>query len=123
MAHAKLSRKKTSALTTALFLVGLAICGFTESWWPTLMLVIGIPLALRQYLLGRPYDMAVTLVVFVGVYITVIFSIPWKFLLPILFTIGAIYIFFREWFGTSGISEEEKEEDINHEIEESEKKD
>ncbi len=118
MAKVILSRKKASALFTSLFLVGLAICAITESWWPSIMLAVGIPLALRQYLTGRYYDMAVSFVVFVGVYVTVIFDIPWKLLLPILFTLGAIYIFCREFFGTRGTSEEEVDDDTNHEIEE-----
>lgn len=122
MAHLKFSRKKASALFTALFLVGLVICAMTESWWPTIMLAVGIPFALRQYFLQRYYDMAVALVVFAGAYVTVVFNIPWTLLLPILFTLGAIYIFCREFFGTQGISEEERDEDTNQEIEESKKK-
>lgn len=122
MAQPKLSRKKASALFTALFLVGLAICAITEIWWPSIMLAIGIPFGIRQYFLGRYYDMAVSLVVFIGAYVTVVFDIPWKLLLPILFTLGTIYIFCREFFGTSGTSEQERDEDTNHEIEDNQKK-
>ena len=123
MNHPKFSRKKASALFTLLFIAGLTICVITETtWWPTIMLAIGIPFSFRQYLLGKYYDMTVALFVFVGAFVTVTFNIPWKLLLPILFTIGAIYIFFREFFGTQGVSEEEKYEDTNEEIEESKKR-
>ena len=122
MAKQKLSKKKAQALTFALFLIGLAILTLTKTWWPPIMLVIGLPLALQQYLLGRFYDMIITLVVFIGVYITVQFQIKWDILLPVLFTIGGIYIFVREFFGLKETTEEEKEEDINKEIEEIEEK-
>ena len=120
MSQKIMSRKKAHALSFALFLIGLAILTFTKSWWPSIMLVVGLPLALRQYLLGRMYDMIITLVVFIGVYITVQFQIKWDILLPVLFTIGGIYIFFREFFGPKKISEREKEEEKNKEIEEKE---
>lgn len=124
MAKKIMSKRKAHALSVALFLVGLAILSLTKTWWPYLMLIIGIPLALRQYLIGRKYDMLISLIVFLGVFITVEFHINWEILLPILFTLGAIYIFFREFFGPKSAEEEkEKEEDLNKEIEEESKKD
>ena len=122
MHHPLTSKKKAHAISTALFLLGLAILIFTDAWWPGIMLAIGIPLALRQYLLGRSYDMGITLLVFVGTFITVAFDITWRVFLPILFTIGAIYVLFREFTGADGEKEDEREEDLNHEIEEKNKK-
>ncbi len=123
MAHPITSKKKAQTISTALFLIGLAVLIFTEIWWPGILLVIGLPLALRQYLLGRTYDMGITLVVFLGAYITVQFDISWRILLPILFTLGALYILFREFFGPQDeTTEAEKEEDLQHEIEEKKKK-
>ncbi len=118
----KLSHKKTSALCTALFLVGLALISFFDYWWPGIMLAVGIPLAIRQYLHGKHTDVVVTLLVFLGVFITVQFNIPWKLLLPILFVVGAIYIFFRDFLESREESEVEREEDLNEEIEEEERK-
>jgi hypothetical protein len=86
------------------------------------MLAIGIPLALRQYLLGKTYDMLISLLVFVGTFVTVEFDISWRVFLPILFTLGAIYILFRELFESSTHSEAEDEEDLNHQIEEKRRK-
>ncbi len=82
------------------------------------MLIVGLPLALRQFLLGRTYDTIVTLLVFVGTFVTVQFDISWKIFLPVLFTLGAIYILFREFMGPDETPEDEKEEALNHEIEE-----
>ena len=84
------------------------------------MRVVGIPFAFRQYLLGRTYDMIVSLVVFLGVFITVQFQITWNVLLPVLFTLGGLYVFFREFFGPKDITEADIEENQNKEIEEEE---
>jgi len=118
MAHPLTSKKKAHAISTALFLIGIAVLIFTGVWWPGIMLAIGIPLALRQYLLGRTYDMAISILIFIGSFVTVQFDISWRILLPVLFTLGALYILFREFFSPDPISEEEKEEDLQHEIEE-----
>ena len=116
------SHKKIQALCVGLFLIGLALITFFNYWWPGIMLVAGLPLGIRQYLLGKYYDVAVTLVVFLGVFFTVQFHIPWKLLLPILFVIGAIYIFFRDFIESKEESEVEREEDLEKEIEEEQHK-
>ena len=125
MAQRITSKKKALALSTALFLIGLAILVVTEAWWPGIMLAVGLPLALRQYLLGRTYDMCISLLVFVGTFVTVQFDITWRVFLPILFTIGAIYVLCREFMSPDDEDEEdevEKDEDVQHEIEEEKKK-
>lgn len=116
------SKKRAQAFSTALFLLGLAVLIFTEDWWPGIMLAVGLPLALRQYLLGRTYDMVVSLLVFIGTFITVKFDISWRIILPVLFTIGAIYILCREWTESQQTNEAEREEDLLHELEERKKK-
>ena len=74
-------------------------------------------MAFRQYLLGRFYDMVITLFVFVGVFITVQFDI-WEVLLPVLFATGGIYLLFREFMEGKEETLAEEEEDLNHELEE-----
>ena len=118
MPHPYVSKKKAHTISTAIFLLGLAFLIFTDDWWPGIMLAVGIPIAVRQYLLGRHYDMGVTLLVFVGTFVTVQFDISWRVFLPILFTIGAIYILLRELLNLDGSNEAETEEDLNHEFEE-----
>lgn len=116
------SRKRAKALSVALFLIGLAIVSYMGAWWPGIMLAVGIPLALRQYLLGRHYDMMVSLFVFIGVFVTVQFNISWEILLPVLFALGGVYILFREYLESTEETLEEEEEDINQEIEEDQHK-
>ena len=122
MAHPLTSRKKAQALSTALFLLGMAVVIITDTWWPGIMLVVGLPLAARQYLLGRTYDMMISLLVFVGTFVTVQFDISWRIFLPMLFSLGAVYILIREFTESSTRSEVEDEDDLNHEIEEKKKR-
>jgi predicted membrane protein len=118
MAHQKMSRRKAHSLSFALFLIGLALVAYFKYWWPGIMLAVGIPIAVRQYLLGKIFDMIVSLVVFIGVFVTVQFQIKWDIILPVLFTIGGLYIFFKEFFGPKEDPEVEDDEDQAHEIEE-----
>jgi hypothetical protein len=115
------SKRRAKALSTALFLVGLAIVSYLGAWWPGIMLAVGLPLALRQFLLGRHYDMGITLFVFIGVFITVQFEIHWEVLLPVLFAVGGIYVLWREYVESKEPLAEE-EEDMNQEIEEDQHK-
>lgn len=121
MPQAITSRKHAKAISTAVFLIGLAIISYLQQWWPNIMLAIGIPLALRQYLLGRHYDVGVTLFVFIGVFVTVQFNISWEILLPVLFALGGIYVLFREYIESTETLAEEEEE-INQEIEDEQHK-
>lgn len=111
MTQAIMSKKGAHALTFALFLLGIAFLLFIKAaWWPTIMLAIGLPLALRQYLLGKRYDMTVSLIVFVGIFITVRFNIAWEHILPVLLTIGALYIFLKEFIAPEDNCEEKNKE-------------
>ncbi len=120
MARPSTSKRTAKVISLGCFLLGLAIVTYLGTWWPSIMLVVGIPLAIRQYLLGRHYDVGITLFVFIGVFITVQFDISWEILLPVLFTIGGIYIFVREFLERH--SESEDEEELNQELEEQEHK-
>lgn len=116
--HPKVSKKRAKSISSALFLVGLGIVGFTGTWWPGIMLAIGLPLALRQYLLGKSYDVFVTLLIFVGVFVSAQFNASWEFLLPVVLVTGGIYVFFRDYIESRNAPEDVKEEDLNEEIEE-----
>ncbi|MEM7175646.1 MAG: hypothetical protein AAF443_06960 [Chlamydiota bacterium] len=119
MAKPLISKKRAHALSSALFLFGLAFLFLSDSWWPGTMLVIGVPLALKQFLLGKVSDSLLSLAIFVGFFIIAQFDISWKILLPILFVTAAIYILCREWVeGSIAASEAEIDTDLNKEIEE-----
>ncbi|NGX44024.1 MAG: hypothetical protein K1060chlam3_00182 [Candidatus Anoxychlamydiales bacterium] len=120
MAQPIMSNRKAQSLSFALFLIGLAIITYFKYWWPGLMLTVGLPIALKQYLVGKRFDMIISLIVFLGAFITVQFDIKWEVVLPVLFTIGGLYVFFREFFGPKDITEADIEENQNKEIEEEE---
>lgn len=122
MTRPVVSQKKAKSICIALFLVFLAILSYTEKWWPGILLVVGLPLALKQYFAAKKYDVLITLFVFCGGFITEHNEFSAPILLPVLFTIGAIYVFCRDWIETSCLTEEEQEEDLNEEIEEEQHK-
>ncbi len=119
MAHPKLSHRRASSLSLALFLLGLAILSLTDTWYPGIFIVVGTPLALRQYFRGNIYESILTLTIFGGLFILFTFeNLPWKILLPILFTLAAINILCREFMSARRHDEAEEEESLNIEIEE-----
>ncbi len=120
MAKHLIAKNRARALSTALFLVGLAIILFLDAWWPGIMIVIGIPLSLKQFLQGRFHDAAISLFVFVGFFIIAQFNISWKILIPILFIMGAIYVLCKEWVSSS--TGEDNEETSTIDIDDEDKK-
>lgn len=118
MAQPLTSKRRAKAISSAVFLIGIALIMYLDAWWPGIMAVIGIALAIKQSLEGRHYDTILTLAVFIGFFIMAQFNISWKILLPILFVMAAIYILCKEWVENRLLSEEEREADLNKELEE-----
>ena len=119
MAHPKVSYRRAKAISGSLFLIGAAILLLTDNWWPNILLVIGIPLAIRHYLLGRTYDMFLSLAIFGGGFIASGWDIKWDILAPVILVIAALYMLAREFFDPELYSEAEDEESLNREIDES----
>jgi len=113
MAKPVLMRKRAKIVALIIFLLSLVIITFLGTWWPGIMLAVGLPLAILQYLQGRMYDMWVSLFVFVGAFVTVQFNIKWEIFLPVLFAIGGIYIFFREFIYSRSTEDDEMKDDKN----------
>lgn len=111
MSKPVLLRKRAKIVALVVFFLGLLILTLIGNWWPGIMLVVGLPLAILQYLQGRHYDMGVSLFVFFGAFVTVQFNIRWEVFLPILFAIGGVYIFFREFLFSRSTEDEEFDED------------
>jgi len=81
---------------------------YFQAWWPGILLVLGLPLALKQFLERRRRDALVTLIVFVGFFSLARFDIPWKIFLIILFVMAVIYILCKEWFEGYFFSKEKR---------------
>ncbi len=114
------SQKKAKNIAVVLFLIGLVIVSLTGGWWPGLLLAVGIPLSIKHYLLGQRYDVLMILVVFVGAFASITYEFSWPVLLPVLFTLGAIYLLCRDLMDEHVVAEDE--EDLNEEIQEEQHK-
>lgn len=98
MATPLASTKRAKAISLSLFLTGLAITAFLKAWWPGILLTIGIPLSVRQFLLGKTYDACLSLFIFAGIFLCVLFNLEkGEIALPVILIIGSIYVLFREF--------------------------
>jgi len=115
MAKPLMRTNRAKALSTALFLVGMGVLFFFHSIWPAILLVIAIPLALRQFLLGRTQDAFVSISIFALFFFVANFNVSWKILAPILFVMAGIYILCKEWVKEEEerLEIDEKEDDKN----------
>lgn len=99
MAEPLLSKGKADAISNGIFLICLGILLYSsERWWPGILLAIWASLALRQYLTGRIFDLAVSSFILLGLFLATAFEISWSTLMPVLFVIGGIYLVLREYY-------------------------
>lgn len=102
-----LSYPKASAVSTGIFFLGLAANAYYDAWWPYIMLTIGLSLALRQFLVKKFYDAFISLLIFIGIFITVHFNLT---LLPVIFIIAGLYILFKAMQNEPETIEDEDDE-------------
>lgn len=112
------SQKKASTAYLSIFLIGLGILIWTSYWWPGIMVVLGLAISVRQFLLGHNYDAWVSIGVFGAITFLSLFKINWDVILPVIFIVAGLYIFFRDFIDFETRSEMEIEEDLSIEIEE-----
>jgi hypothetical protein len=114
------THRRANSISLGLFLIGLGIVTYFGIVWPFILLVIGVALLFRQYFRGRLYDMAITTLIFGGLFIFYFFNISSDVLMPVLFTIGGLYLIFREYFVFKDRVGEDRIEDDAQEIEDEE---
>ncbi|MCB1118460.1 MAG: hypothetical protein KDK65_00710 [Chlamydiia bacterium] len=93
----KMSTKKAGAISTGVFLISLGAIVYTGFWWPGILLALAAMLGIRQYLTERYFDMVVTLIILLGVFLTTWLQVTWDVLVPIVFVLGGIYVIYREY--------------------------
>ncbi|KAF3362808.1 Uncharacterized protein PHSC3_000667 [Chlamydiales bacterium STE3] len=98
MGYFILEKRKADALANGIFLVGLGILFYTGFWWPGILLVLFANLAIRQYFTHRIFDLMVTSVILLGLFLLSFFSLSWDVLMPVLFIFGGLYIILKEYF-------------------------
>jgi len=113
------TKKKAEAISNGAFLIALGILFLTNGWWPGILLAIWIFLGLRQYLTGRFYDLTLTTVILVGLFIISVFNINLTVLFPVLFVLAGIYLIFREFFFPEDTNGEDKSQEIKDDIDDS----
>lgn len=119
MTFTKLSKKKADTIANGVFLISLGILFYTNSWWPGILISIWAMLATREVLTARFYDLIISSLIFIGLFIVYYLNIEWAVLMPVLFVIGGIYLIFRESFYSTEESETEINDETEKEIEES----
>lgn len=95
------SRRKIEAVSNGVFLISLGILFYTNAWWPGILLAIWAALAVRQYLTNRKWDLIISSIILLGLFIVSFFNIDWHIVLPFLFILGGAYIIFREYLVAS----------------------
>lgn len=112
------TQRRADTISLGLFLIGLGSLMYINSFWPWILLLIGVSLVTRQHLRGRRYDMAITSFVFGGLFLFYFSEIDWAELMPVLLVTGGIYLIFREYLVTKKRFGKEKVEDERENIEE-----
>jgi len=116
MAQALVSKRKATAISNGVFLIGLAMLIYTGYWWPGILLVVWANLFLKQYLTGRVYDATITSVLLLGLVALSVLNLGITALGPILLVVGGIYIIFREYTFAEDTNGEEKSEEIKDDM-------
>ena len=116
-----LSKRKSDIIGNGVFLIGLGILFYINSWWPGILLPIWASLGSRQFLTGRIYDLVLTTVILWSLFIVYFFKIDLTSLLPVLFVLGGIYIVFREFFYADDTNGEDKAKEITDDIDDGKK--
>lgn len=112
-----LSKKKADAISNGIFLVGLGFLVYTQAWWPGILLVLWATLAFRQYATDRIYDLIISSIILLGLFLLIFFNINWTVIIPVLLVLGGIHIIFREYCVAEGVESEDPIEEHEKEIE------
>jgi hypothetical protein len=98
MSNVILSKRKADAISNGVFLIGLGVLFYTNAWWPGILIILWVALALRQFLTGRNYDAVLSTIILIGLFLISYVKVDWSILVPVLFVIGGIYLIFKEYF-------------------------
>ncbi len=88
--------KKVENISHGALFIGLGVLALLDSWWPGLIIVLGIFFTLKNALSKNYFKMLISVLSFVGAYICVQYPLmmSWSFVLPFaLFAIGAEKLF------------------------------
>lgn len=115
------THRHANSISAGVFLISLGILFYTKAWWPGILLALLVSIGIKDYLRGRIYDLFLSIFVLGGLFIFFFFNAEWFVTIPVLLTVGGIWIIFRELFVRKERMGEEEAEDISHEVSEDEK--
>jgi hypothetical protein len=105
-------KRKIDAIANGAFLIALGVVFFTNTWWPGILIPIWLALVIRQYFTERYYDLFLSSVILLGLFVLALFKFDWAVLMPVLFVVGGIYIIFREYFFADDTNGEDQSQEI-----------
>ena len=111
--YPSISKRKSNTISVVLFLLLLLVNGLSGYWWPYIYITAGAPIFSKQFLSGRVYESIVTLTVFGGLFLVSNFTIDWSTILPVVLSVSALMILFREFCNPYAAKEPELERDQN----------
>ena len=85
MAIPNFSKRKSNAIANGVFLAAIGVLLYTNLWWPGILIAIWLSLATRQFLSQRTYDLIISSIILLGLFIVTIFHFSWDILMPVLF--------------------------------------
>lgn len=100
MNRPNLSKTTTHVLTALIILAGGAALLYFDIIWPEIILIVGLAIALKQFLNGSVFDPIASLVIFGSMYVTTKMNIGWEVLIPLpalIFVVG-FFILVHEYF-------------------------
>ncbi|MBA3721501.1 MAG: hypothetical protein H0W88_03775 [Parachlamydiaceae bacterium] len=109
MEFPRMTRRKAGTIGNGVFLIGIGVLFFINSWWPEILFVIGLSAATRQFLTARKTDFLITIGILAVLLIITLLHITPSMLLSILFIVLGIYLIGREYFFSDSLH-------LNHQI-------
>jgi threonine/homoserine/homoserine lactone efflux protein len=104
-----LPKRKADVLSNGLFLIGIGILFYTNAWWPGILIALWAAFGTRQFFTGRYYDLGISTLILMTLFVISFFNIKTSVILPVLFIVGGIYIIFREYYFAEGTVEDNSE--------------
>lgn len=93
MVMQKVGKEKINCLAAGLFIIGMALMAYLQysQLWVGIIVVTGITIVVRQFLLGEIVDMVAAIVFFLATFIVAFWDLNPNRVVPIILGIGGIY--------------------------------
>lgn len=123
MSQPIVTHQRANSISSGVFLISLGILFYTNQWWPGILAALAVTLGVKDTLRGRYYDLALSVLIFGGLFVFFTFSPRWSVAVPVLFTLAGIWLIFRELFVRKERSPEDFAADVSQQVSEDEKHD